>query len=254
MPGFSYFLEGRKGSASIALLQTMDVGYAFEGNIQSREAYSGPGNRPGVVVNDGMTGDVGYFPEYQQWERINDDVLVGLNTQSVPSPGDLQRPALLAGETMILGDGNQWQIPVARRFVEMNDMPQMVCALPQKMQHIKGQWQIGEVLPKYKRLWELAGEAWDSFVSTGKTHGEKLLLDIDLAVEALSANYRIGPVEAGMLGLFLTDGKHVYDVLRTLVDMDGLEAITQKKTSDEPLNLGLGEMGTSADSIQLSAS
>jgi hypothetical protein len=125
-----------------------------------------------------------------------------------------------------LSDGRQWLAPVAQRIVENESVPTGLCSLPQSVARKDGEWVLGEVRQQYRELWRVARETFDRM----QDGNGSIAIQLDSAVIALAANYRIGPTEAGILGLFESDGAVAWEVLKVLIDYAGLDELLSGKS------------------------
>lgn len=236
MSGFAYFIEGR-AAINRAGLNELGLGYAFAGtSCAVRAAMTGPGDASGVVVAADAS-DAGYFRERQAWRLLRREVgsriWCGLaSDREHPTPDDLRSPEALPGHAVTLRDGRQWLVPCARQFVDGEQRR----AIPARMDiDDDGRWISGDVLPEYSRLWGAAERFADWFL--GRDEQRQLLVaDLtDFAVAALAVHYRLGPVEAAMLGLFDDRGMAAREVMLAAIDWPTMQAWidSQKKTMAE---------------------
>lgn len=249
MSQFLYFISDKSGVADRKLIESSGLGYALSDNFHSREVYSGPGGHGGILVGESEKG-LSYQPDEQTWQSAHPGIHIGYWNDQKPTPEDLERPKLLNGKKLELDDGNQWAIPFVRRYESIDQALQHICVLPQKMDFQDGQWVAGSVVDQYKRLWDIATEVWDLMLAAASGGDTQLSTEANFAVEVLGFNYRIGPYEAAMLGLFLTDGRSVGSVMKTITDLDTFTAIVQKKTAGELHNTELGETAELMDTPQ----
>ena len=125
MNGFLYFIEDKK-TVTQADLTAAGLGYAFEADYSFRETTTGPSGKAGSVI--GVGDGVGYFPARQKWTPMPGKVgiWIGSDNDSPPSPEDLARSEQIAGYSVTLGCGRNFEclIPVARVFPEGTRFPQ----------------------------------------------------------------------------------------------------------------------------------
>lgn len=126
------------------------------------------------------------------------NIYAGLSSEHIPVPEDLERAQQALGNTVKLGDDNKWNIPAAR-------------LLPKTIVKEGGEWKEGGVVKKHRKMFDLAEKLWDDYAAVGKLEDDNPELKvsfsdgIDLAVMALSLNYRVGDTEIQMLSLINTD-------------------------------------------------
>jgi len=245
MSGFLYFKPGLT-EITIAEIKKLPMGYAFE----SREIVSqvssglGPSGSCGVLFASKQRVPVTRLrfnakeQTWIEWEGFH----VGYWNDSKPTPKELLRGATLPGTYIELGDGNDWMIPVARRWSinEASHAMEWETSFPRNLE-LRGAGRVfnGAVIEKYQGLWAIAnavfnvrhdGETADEFVSS---EAERELMgdgsrQVLCAVQAIQANYAIGPAEAlNLLGLFHSETMtQIYDVL---TDWDNYTDVVQKK-------------------------
>ena len=230
MAGFLYYLPGKGASLKIQDLRAAGLGYTFERSFTPAPLLgSGPDGGQGVIVADDRcvpSAKIGMYADKQVWRKIPQrDVWIGYYTAERPTPGDLIRSDPLPGHLVTLGDDNQWLIPIARGAAEQEDEMVGVCSLPTVRDlDEEGHWMIGGVLPKYERLWQIAQKWWALMctkISGASTEDdEPVVFDFDgeneAAVDVLTANYRVGAIEAAALGLL--NSQTVGAIFMALVD------------------------------------
>jgi hypothetical protein len=221
MSCFYYWLPAAKqptnSAAIIKSLRESGLGYAIDSRITSRTSDRGPDGQRGVVVcaGDNVEGRLGWWPDEQTWKRIpGTELWCGMFTADRPKPDDLARTELVTGEWLTFDDGSTWMVPKARRWVEHEGKLLWVMNLPQCLTLDEdGQWVQGGIKAKYQRLWELA-TAYESTADTDGVYRFTLSQLNELAISTLQVNYRIGPVEIDLLGVFDETIRHrIIDVL-----------------------------------------
>jgi hypothetical protein len=210
MSGFLYFLAGRKAPPDAGELAGLGLGHLAGAPLACRECALGPEGRPGVLLAAAAPEGLGFYPQRQRWMRLTGGLLlvptfVGLETAAPPTPADLARPEQIDGYRVVLGDGNPWVIPVARRFPAGTCLPESLALGPDGKL-------IREVLPAYAGAWRLAQEVCADLASDGAEYGDpglepQAMTDARafvVACEVLALNYRVGPDEVGLLRLLTT--------------------------------------------------
>ena len=276
MSGFLYYLPRRGPGTDLAALRTLGLGYAFEGPVTATGCQRGPDGGSGVVVANPAAitgGQVGYYADRQVWRKtvlgLRSSVLgaedqrpktkdppcwVGHYAESPPTPADLGRPKMLTGHLVELLDGNRWLVPLARGWTEEDGEIRWYQAMPRvSTLGDDGQWVPGPVQKKFAPLWDLAMRWYEAErgAADGKTFDFSGIHDA--AVEALQANYRLGPAEAALLGL-LTPQK-AREVLDVLIDrptlLEWVQAHNEQKKTADPA--GSNTAAGSADSTAATA-
>lgn len=228
----------RAGTSGISKLDLADLGllYAEPEKLSDRGVARGPDGRSGCVFWCGprmsFTPDIKwtyYAPAEQTWTRISESVWAGIWTVNPPKPADLERRDMIRGHLVRLGDDNDWLIPVARRITAEP-------ALPRAMTWDGDTWQVGDVLPRYRELWDFAVKIHDCIVGT--EDGAPTLEDeCNMAAKTIGYNYRVGMGEISLLGLLTTQNEG--EVLKALIDWPTFESI-KKKLDHDTLNTSHG--------------
>ncbi len=220
---FLYFLPGMSGVnvqtlARLGLLSrfTLPGGTCTAYGIT--ECLNGP-KGSGCLVALGAR-PASYNPATQTWLE-SDGFWVGIEDKAfAPGPQDLIREVGFSGLDMVLADGQTWKVPVLRRWNPKEC--QHVSALPQTMQPRRGadgKMRVElAVSSEYKALDDLAEWIWASYCNQVTLPLDDLLVK---CTQLLSANYRLGIEEIGLLGLL--DQGTALDVLGAAVDLAGVK-------------------------------
>lgn len=238
---FLYFFPDRN-SLGRDELAGLGLGYMLEPDspLSTVGVNAGPEGGPGGVVFAAVAGPaaahVGLHRERQTWRQIpGSPAWVGHYRDQVPGPEQLARREQIVGHVVELADGRKWIVPAARAWSDEGIGDELALryrvALPQRLDlAADGRWTLAGVLPRYQSLWEL-GEAVYNLRSGQLTPADHERFsgdgEIDAAVLCLQANYRLGRIEAALLGL-LTD-ETVRQVLDCLVDWPTLREFLKKK-------------------------
>lgn len=240
MAGLFYFSKRRPSREK---LPGMGLGYLVDGpdapGPSVGETSAGPGGERGFLFAvpslEGGMADLGQAaPEAAKWHQIpGTDLWVGHPKGEPAGPGDLARRDPIPGPFVRLADGAAWQVPVARFVTGATQ-------LPRAMAHGEDGWTDGDVVERYRGLWEAACEAWDAIIeacATGEPSSElTIYAEADTSALALATNYRVSPAEITLLGLFDTQSQ--FDVIKALVDWASVEAVAKegrkKKATEQP--------------------
>lgn len=244
MPQFTYFIETGRQACSPGDLRDAGIDYA----MWSPSAFShllttsGPEGKGGMLVQclpDGASTMVRYEPDKQSWRKgpgVPPKYWVGVDNDAKPGPDDLKRQRVYDGTPVRLLDGNDWIVPRCFGYLEGRD-----ATLPRLLDVADdGETVVTRVHPRYQKLCDDAFRWWKQF--TGRLPENEHLKPagmVQLALEALAVNYRIGKVEAiALLGLWGTDEFGL--ILRAMIDADEMEkkyaiddAEAAKKTGGE---------------------
>jgi len=211
-----------------------DVGEATRDCILFELSGTGPGGHAGMILSVlPVSGEAplraGYYPEFQTWTEIAGDVpyWVGLDKEHPPMPEDLARKKIFAGYKVELA-GRTWEIPVIRDPLGSSGLPMSWRRDPDggTSQAIRPDWAV--LFERFGRALWLFNDP-DGPYPIRLDRGEAL----DLCIEALAVNYRVGIAEQNLLGLI--DSENWFSVLACAVDWptyrDVYEAVEgQKKT------------------------
>ena len=89
---------------------------------------------------------LGFWNDKQEWvHKPNTNLYVGWNIDDKPKPEAFLKKDYLEGHKVILGDENEWTIPIARKF-------QVGCILPKTMMMIRDGELEEVVVSKYIKL------------------------------------------------------------------------------------------------------
>jgi len=211
-------------------------------------ATAGPDNTRGAFLaphaadRKGRVARCSYDPERQRWTKVQlgtgdeaarpQSIFLGYWLADRPQPMDLARRELVDGHPVKLADGNEWLVPVARRWGNhLSPLPQRLAIGP------NGQW-VSEVLPQYQQLARDAQAYFELIFSAGPDRPYDQWLDVVCA--ALAVNYQLDRYVVSALGLLTTSVVH--PVLEALVDTASLVAELEARKKKE------GEAGGEASS------
>lgn len=235
---FLYFVPGRhtlgrEQLAGLGLGYMLDAGSDFS----TRDVPgAGPSGGSGVVfasVPPDHTGHVKVDLGNQVWRQVpGSEAWVGHYKDRRPTPDNLARTEQLPGHWLKLLDGSEWLVPIARDWIEADGDCRWRIVLPRALDlAADGRWTYGPVVARYQPLWELT-EAWISHRCGKPQERFADQGDINAAVYVLQQNYRLGRVEAAMLGILRDE--LVAPVLDCLIDWPTWLAYCKKKTAKLP--------------------
>lgn len=253
MNPFLYFLPNRN-VLTPADAAAVGLAYAFETSIDCAQVQNGPGGQHGIVcaqIDTYGDGQLGYHADRQVWIQIpGSDIHVGHYRGQLPTPDDLLRKKPLGGRQLELDDGQAWLCPLARSYSEKMEGDDLAIywhvQLPQRLElAADGRWTNGSVTKRYAALWEMT-EGWQRTQEGQATDADRQRFDyqgkIDAATLCLQANYRLGRMEAHLLGLFNDD--LIDEILDTAIDVQKYLSLIQKKMAREAVQTGLGSPST----------
>lgn len=246
MSSFLYFLSNRDAGLSPEEIKAAGLGYALAGPVhQQHLTGNGPGGVGGTLLASADHCDasrVRYVPAEQEWIETANGWLGRWKADTI-GPRDLLQPKPLDGHFVELADGNRWLCPVARTHGIEGSAIRWYHALPQTVAiGPDRKWKPGDVVPRYRRLWALNEAWWDvqlavAYRSAGI--GDTITFDFEglysSAAECLAVNYRLGPDEISLLGLFDSDSaRKILDALIDVPSVVALSAELEKKTDSIP--------------------
>jgi len=227
MSRFIYFIPGLDHSPSNIELEDIGLNH-LKNNWTDYVGSSGPTNAGGAIlggsckVQNGVL--IGYYKDNQEWTECNDGKFwIGYQKDFRPNPEDLEKENILIGYEIVLGDGNKWMIPIARRF-------ESGCILPQSI-FLDGAGVLkGEILEEYIIFSKQAEDIFNDFVSNMEPDKEfKAKVDtvgymFEIAVEAISLNYNVSKWEISLLRLLTTDNSSRINL--SIIDFPSLKSIS----------------------------
>jgi len=233
MSGFLYYVPQSQSKASAKnAMSEASVELAFVEGLASNHTAKGPDNGGGFVLGP-APGPNAVNRDVQEWMPApGKRYWVGVARSDPPKPCELARDEQLPGHPVKLGDGNEWLIPVARRYVTMDGDSGWIRALPRSLKvNDEGHWEPGDVIAQYRPLWEEVLRVQELFQRNARGDRSALAdLDFDteaaLVVLALKANYFVDVVEASLLQL--VDTKVFVPVMEALSDMPGFKELEKK--------------------------
>jgi hypothetical protein len=175
---------------------------------------------------------IGYFPTRQEVQDFG-TFAIARDTEAKFDPACLLRSTSISSHPWKDWQGNTWQIPIARRWVDGSGGPQFACELPRYLTIESNTWVYGNVLPKYKSLWDLASKFFDGIVDSERSvaPGENYKIAVpsidDVCNFVFGSNYRVSQYEMAFLKSLTIDS--VFTICNLVIDQPGLESI-QKKT------------------------
>jgi len=225
MAGFLYCFMGLKNAPTGDQLAAMKMDY-LAGATFSQSAYLGREKIPGtgvicaVAQSDLAAGGseprVGYYPEKQRWEKIDEQLWIGWETNNPPGPADLVRRQVLDGHIVTLGDGHPWLIPCERylpKTMVVNAKGEVTRVPLERFAPVRD---LSELLREdfYTALAEQAeGKEAPSPKMTGAQQ-------VKMATFFLGLNYRVGWMEANCL--LLWNDETLRESLQAVLDVPSM--------------------------------
>lgn len=228
------FLEGRGVAAAFAGVKSVQADTCCV-EITGK----GPSGRTGtmLVATCGREPPLHltYAPDHQTWIEgpAGADCWVCLAKDHPPTPADLARSPHPQGRAVELGDGNKWHVPILRSPFDRESHGRS--HLPRDFYYDKNGQLAMRLQADSERLWELSGVAWDHYLKRDEhpTIDSELLME--LAIGALAINYRVGKVEATLLGP-LIGSANWEAIVEAILDFALVNEMLelQKKSAEQP--------------------
>ena len=253
MAGFLYYVPGGGDDVDPKQLDELGLGHVFE-HPEARGCRGFPHEKGdgAIVVEGSKLGSVnhGYYPDRQEWRAIpKSRAMLGWYRDAMPVPADLERDVMLPGLDKVLGDGEHWQVPVARTIADQDEW-QPVNMLPcRHTLNDDGEWVSGTPLQRYVPLFEAAQAYWDAYweaidkLGTQEGEGKQaqrftVAVDDTSCVVVVQANYRVAAVELSVLGAF--NDETVAVILETAADMESVATWFKKKRERDGASTAAG--------------
>lgn len=235
MSQFLYYAPGKHQFTGIDVANA-GLRYAIDHEPSTRTCGTGPDGTGGILFAR-TDHRLAFKPgEAQRWKRITGSELwCGLWTDDPPKPQELQRESIVSGEWITDDNGDLWCAPKARRFEVVEDQLVWLHNLPTSLQlDDHGRWVHGDVKPRFRKLWDLAMRYEDRYLEAAENAtGNESSVSFDfpeaseVVFRSLQVNYRIGPVEFHLLGIY--DTQFCFAVLDALIDKRRREEFWKKK-------------------------
>jgi hypothetical protein len=217
----------------------------FDANPQKRECTGVDGHSGQVFCRDAKfcrfdAGTQVWHSMGQVQKNPNSDetseLWCGWEKNKPPTPESLLRSDPLPGHQVVLG-GQSWMIPQAREWAFENGRTLYDIALPKSAKYDPAEkvWHSGDVIEKYRRLYDLAQAVYDRYTDRDERTDSFNLPENPLGVcaEVLAANYFIGPEEMSAMGLVEFNFQSAWSILRLVIDEPGIIEVYQKKRDFE---------------------
>ena len=218
MRSFYYYMPALATKDVQAHIDAAGIRYAFpKGAFTGHRNVSGPDGKQGMLFYAEDLVDPNYCADRQTWEQF-DGLWIGYETDSSPNPEALLLPDCTEAHPVRLADGNEWLIPVVRKFPLGYQVVEALpgsTALPLVMARGSdgtATYRVGRANAELWRLCERAKE--DLFGDAG---GFRVEDSLRLAELALSVNYRVSWREISLLELI--DTRQILAVVRALLDL-----------------------------------
>lgn len=258
MPAFLYYFPGRNLVMGEAV-RSLPCAYAFETDCVHATPVTekGPDGGSGCVIADSNRIDAAKVRvdlRKQEWVDCS-GYWLGWYRDNPPTEETLRRAERLDGERLILGDEQQWLVPVARRWSANDDpagFPQWSSALPSRVTLKQGRFVLGDPLPRYADLWRIAEAVFAARCGIADEAQQQLLSGDNrwhLACRVLAANYVVSTAEVVALGLLTTETpERAFDAMLEWKRFDEL-LVQKKRTRIDGPSSSNGRADNSRDTV-----
>jgi hypothetical protein len=245
MSGFLYFLKG-VNIVNSSVIDKFGLSYAISPLDEFTQRQAAGPDGDGMLLCLGNNAERLFFkPDEQVWAKCG-NYYVGHYKNELPVESALRRKRQLAGHYVELADGERWLIPIARIISGGSALPQSLILGD------NGEILTGE-MPQYAGFSAKAQKLWQDFRIENKwDEGTPQLTAKDrmeLAIDALAWNYRIGRIEVNMLHLLTT--QNLAELMAVIIDVPTLMEMAQRLESDKkkdvPVSAGSNIKGGAAD-------
>ncbi len=253
MPGFLYYAPGAAGFGPEVVKQI----HAWADSSQSAERVAvtnGPDKTDDKPGRGGVVGafrpetpagepanPIGYYPDRQEWRVAPGGAYwVGYNLDAPPRPADLARRDVLPHYTLTLGDGQDWEVPIAREGVAGSPLPHIL-DMDDELRVIR----IPD--PRFATFAKQADKFWGFMCDVAASASEQIAAvmaqvphdrvdsygDEDfwaLATTALGLLYRVSNAEVRLLRPF--NQTNLWEIAKAVVDWPGAEAMEAEAGAD----------------------
>lgn len=241
-----YFIPGQS-KPSRKQLSELKLGYAFDDESfvsVAVKAKSGPDGQDGFVVHP--TDSPSYVPDKQSWfSHATPGVHFGWWNDLKPTPSSLIRNNKIDGNLVKLADGNEWEIPVARRWsIGTRDQEGKILwdedSLTRRLEFKDGDWVEGEVINEQVLFCQVGRAIFDHWVEHMQDSPFTLPNnETHLCSDVLAMNYRLSSFEIGALGLLTSSPELLWSVLKQVIDVSGWgEMVKKKEAASQSSNAG----------------
>lgn len=237
MAGFLYYIRGTQNKPSFEVLEKHGLGGCVVDSFVPCMKFIDGTNGCIFTVHGRFNGDlkrIGFYNEYQSWTdfKIGENILsIGINLEEKITPKDLIKKDFIDGHKVALGDGNEWTIPLARRFMSTGS----VCFLPKQL----AMYQEGSIveipLEKYAKLQSIAekfailANFIDGEKPTNFIENQSLLFKV--CADVLAVNYNLTYREITVLGLF--DSSNMIEILNAIIDVPYVNEVLKHINDEE---------------------
>lgn len=215
MGGFLHFVETGAESLSLDQCVRLGLGHALTKSPTCRKSQLELDGPPvaGLLIydRDDFNADQGVSVANQRWryrgESDGNRVWTGYNADDEPTPDGLSLGRTLGSIPWADAQGREWRLP---RVGDVGDAGEHEPALPRSMGFdAAGQPTRGEVVARYRQLWDASGPLWATMVETKTCDTAEAAV---FATQCFAALYRVSHVELDLLGVFSEESQHSPEV------------------------------------------
>lgn len=238
MAGFLYLIKGSHQAKDVTpdLIERHGLTYAFEGKPSLCGCRNLPpefGGGEFTVLADprSLTDATAHFDASKQtWRKIpKKEAWIGVVNASRPTPADLVRKHQIMGHMVTLGDGHRWMIPMERKY-ELNGTERAFMSVAPQTYDVDddGSW-FSKPMDEFAPLIEISEFAIRSVMTANDGDGstaEAWGTLHQLCCKAIGMNYRVGEIEAAVLGLL--NDTVMWEAILAVIDWPSYVEIQKK--------------------------
>lgn len=181
---------------------------------QKRENTPGVDNKRGLLITPFNDTLPNFTPEDQKWQVMNG---INIGVAKSAKPEDFLNEYNVGGYPVILGDGNEWLIPVALLGARNFSLPKF------ETMDEDGNW-IWKVQEKYEFICHIAEKLFEAIDDEGNFQLDENKLR-SACCAAIGVNYNLTDMECAALGLLTQDA--YFGILNAIIDKPGLAEMLQ---------------------------
>ncbi len=202
-----------------------DVQGPKAGDCDAADCPSGPEGLKGIILAYKRPDGKGPAPHYQargwDWTKCRDNLWLG--THGEVTADDLQRSKMYAGYPIPLADMGDWTVPIIRRDDDTTELPRVMCIDDAGAFH-------ETIREKYRAAWEATQEVLMWLTDETPMDQIDTRQAFQLAVKALTINYRFGLAEQRALSVI--DSENYITILGMTIDIVKIQEVALAR-SDE---------------------
>ena len=233
MSGLLYYIKGAIVKPKDEELKACGLGGQVVAGFCQTEIFLDGSKGVIFTLKGKFEGDVriGFYNEEQHWVEIpGSNLYIGFDLKNKPKPKDFLKKDFISGHNVMLGDDQEWVIPLARKFHEG-------CVLPKTMLQLREEDEpTAVVVSKFLSLQVIANKLATYLGLDDEKEIDQDLFASDkkffnLCVKILNYNYNLDFREVSVLTLFNTD--NTIRIIEAVVDVPYImKALEERKKTE----------------------